>query len=418
MSNQGKGIFGSAIVYTIANVLSAGIPFLLLPILTRVLSPTDYGLVTIFTITVGIFGVFTGCSVHGAVGIRYFQLPPKVLAEYVGACNWILLASTTIVSGLVFVCGKWLAEITGLPREWLLLGVVMSGAQFVINIGLSLWQVRSEAKQYGTFQVSQSLVNAGVSLLFVLGLGMAWQGRVLGQAIATLVFAVIAILFLFRRNLMAMPKSLKVHVKDALGFGVPLIPHALGGLLIATADRWIIGKVYGAAEVGIYAVAIQVAMGLTLICEAAFRAVHPWLIQNAQTSKDRRQLVIFIYKILGMAIAGCFLYYLFAWFTYPYLVSDQFQDGRSLLPILVLATFFRCCYHGTAIFINVANRNGLLARNTLIAGLLGLSSTYVLVQHLGILGAAIGLMIGELLSFLLSWRSSAQVFPMPWFSLK
>lgn len=418
MNNNGKELFGSAIVYTIANVLSAAIPFLLLPILTRILSPMDYGLVTIFTITVGIFGVLTGCSVHGAVGIRYFQLAPKVLAEYVGACNWILLASTLIVSGLVVISDKWLVEITGLPLEWLLLGVVMSGAQFVINIGLSLWQVRSEAKQYGIFQVSQSLINAGLSLLFVLGLGMAWQGRVLGQITATLVFAAVAILLLLRRDLMAMPESLKVHVKDALSFGVPLIPHALGGLLIATADRWIIGKVYGAAEVGIYAVAIQIAMGLTIICEAIFKAVHPWLIQNAQSNKDRRHLVIFIYKIIGMSIAGCFFYYVLAWFAYPYIVSDQFQGGRSLLPVLILATFFRCCYHGTAIFINVANRNGLLARNTLIAGLFGLSSTYVLIQYLGILGAAFGLMIGELISFLLSWRSSAQVFPMPWFSFK
>ena len=32
-------------IYGIANVVSAGVPFLLIPILTRALSPADYGLV-------------------------------------------------------------------------------------------------------------------------------------------------------------------------------------------------------------------------------------------------------------------------------------------------------------------------------------------------------------------------------------
>jgi O-antigen/teichoic acid export membrane protein len=413
-----KGLFGSAIVYTIANILSAGIPFLLLPVLTRVLTPAEYGLVTIFTITVGIFGVLTGCSVHGAVGIRYFQLAPVALAQYVGACHWILAGSTLIVSLLLIAGGEWFSNVTGLTLAWLLAGVVMSGAQFIANIGLSLWQVRAEAIRYAAFQVLQSLANAGLSLFFVLALSMGWQGRAVGQVAATMLFAITAVLLLKRRNLIAMPKTPAKDIRDALHFGVPLIPHALGGLLIATGDRWIIGKTFGTAEVGIYTVAVQVATGLTMVCEAVFRAVHPWLIEHAGKDADRRQLVMFIYKLLGIAAVGCAMYYVLAWFAYPYIVSSQFQGGKVLLGVLALATFFRCCYHGTSIFISVANRNSLLARNTLFAGTTGLICTYLLVQHLGILGAAIGLMVGELISFLLSWRSSARVFPMPWFSFR
>ena len=43
-----RGLVGNAAIYTLANVTNSAIPFLLLPVLTRVLSPEEYGLVTIF----------------------------------------------------------------------------------------------------------------------------------------------------------------------------------------------------------------------------------------------------------------------------------------------------------------------------------------------------------------------------------
>ena len=91
-------LFGNAAIYLGANILNAGIPFLLLPILTRVLTPADYGTVAMFGIVLSVLGAFTGLSVHGAIGVRYFQLGKKELSEYVGTCVGIL-AVTLMLAG-------------------------------------------------------------------------------------------------------------------------------------------------------------------------------------------------------------------------------------------------------------------------------------------------------------------------------
>ena len=71
--NLRSKLFGNAAIYLGANILNAGIPFLLLPILTRVLTPADYGTVAMFGIVLSVLGAFTGLSVHGAIGVRYFS---------------------------------------------------------------------------------------------------------------------------------------------------------------------------------------------------------------------------------------------------------------------------------------------------------------------------------------------------------
>ena len=88
-----RGMIGNSFIYLFSNILNATIPFLLLPILTRVLDPEGYGMVTMFTMLVTVLGVFVGLSVNGAVGVRYYQLSPQSLKDYVASTLLILFVS-------------------------------------------------------------------------------------------------------------------------------------------------------------------------------------------------------------------------------------------------------------------------------------------------------------------------------------
>ena len=68
-----KRLVNSTATYTLANVINSAIPFLLLPVLTRVLAPAEYGVVTMFATVVSVLTAFTGLSIHGAVSVRHFD---------------------------------------------------------------------------------------------------------------------------------------------------------------------------------------------------------------------------------------------------------------------------------------------------------------------------------------------------------
>jgi O-antigen/teichoic acid export membrane protein len=81
-------MLSSSAVYLFSSILNAAIPFALLPILTRHLSPTEYGEVAMLTTLVGALGAFVGLNVVGAAGRKYFDGDNgrDELRWFIGAC--------------------------------------------------------------------------------------------------------------------------------------------------------------------------------------------------------------------------------------------------------------------------------------------------------------------------------------------
>lgn len=81
----------SASIYTLTNVINKAIPFLLLPILTRYLTPEDYGIVSMFGVLVSLVTPFTGLSIHGAIARMYYEIDSVDIKAYITNCLLILL---------------------------------------------------------------------------------------------------------------------------------------------------------------------------------------------------------------------------------------------------------------------------------------------------------------------------------------
>ena len=415
MNNQ-KKLFGGAAIYLFANILNAGIPFLLLPILTRVLTPADYGTVAMFGIVLSVLGAFTGLSVHGAISVRYFQLEKTELSEYVGTCVGILVVSSSVLFLLTAVFGSWLAGVSGVPTEWLLVAVVLSGFQFLGNIRLSLWQVSGDAKKYGAFQITQSLLNGTVSLIMILIVGMAWEGRVLGQAAAILIFGSIALWWLFRDGMLKYSRNWRTHSRDALQFGIPLIPHVIGSLLIVAADRLIIVKLLDVAHAGIYMVALQVGQALGLLTESFNRAYAPWLMNNLTQSTDTLRIKIvrgtYIYFIL-IFIAAAALGIVAPIFL-DYFVGESFRDAGEIVIYVALGFAFNGCYLMVANYVFFESKTKILAAVTFSAGLLNIPLMMLMIRYNGIAGAGQAFMLTYSFIFFGTWWLSQKAHPMPW----
>ena len=409
-------LFGNAAIYLGANILNAGIPFLLLPILTRVLTPADYGTVAMFGIVLSVLGAFTGLSVHGAIGVRYFQLEKKALAEYVGACVGILVTSTVVLFLLVAAFGSWLAVVSGVPSDWLLVAVVLSGFQFLGNIRLAIWQVSGEAKKYGAFQITQSLLNAAVSLVLILMVGMAWEGRVLGQAVAVMLFGIIALWWLSKDSLMRLSKGWRAHSRDALKFGVPLIPHVIGGLLIVAADRFVIVRLLDVAQAGIYMVALQVGQALGLMTESFNKAYAPWLMKNLSKPTEALRITIvrgtYLYFVLVLGVATVFG--LLAPLFLGFLVGESFRAAGGLVIYIALGFAFGGCYFMVTNYVFFESKTKVLAFVTLVSGLVNIPLMLILVGYSGITGAGQAFMLTNALSFIGTWWLAQKLHPMPW----
>jgi O-antigen/teichoic acid export membrane protein len=409
-------LFGAASVYFGANIINAGIPFFLLPILTRVLSPTDYGTVAMFSVVLSVFGVFTGMSVHGAISVRYFDLSKKELAQYITTCIGILVVSSTLLMGVVLLLHNFISSFSGIRVEWLLIAVLVSSFQFIINLRLSLWQVAGNAWKYGAFQICRTTADAILSLFFVLVMLLAWKGRILGQSAAVIGFGCVAIVWLLADSLLTKSPTWKIYAKDALSFGLPLIPHSIGGLLIIATDRVIINSVLGSQSVGIYMVAVQICIAIGLSTEAFNKAYAPWLFKSLATRdvKIHKTLVLGTYAYIGIIFLLSILYSVLAYSAVPYLVGSEFQSSAQLIPYLAIGFAFGGCYYMVTNYIFFARRTKMLSGITLLCGLVNVPLTWTLTKAMDLQGAAIAFLLTNALFFFLTWIAANQAYPMPW----
>jgi O-antigen/teichoic acid export membrane protein len=417
--SAGRALVGSALVYTLTNALSAGVPFLMLPVLTRVLQPEEYGLVAMFGVVVGVLGALTGLNVHGAVGVRYFERDRVDLPRYVGTCLAILLASTLAVAAIVAVLLPWLQDWTKLPGRWLLVAVLVSGAQFVIQTQLVLWQCARQPWRFAGLRLSQAGLDAGLSLALVLGAGLAWEGRAGGIAIAAFLAAAAALFLLWRSGAAALPPA-RGQARDALAFGVPLVPHALGGMLIAMVDRFMISNVLDVASTGIYMVALQIGMVLGLFTDAFNKAFAPWLMESLrQDSQERdRRIVRWTYAYF----AGVTLVALVIGWIAPgllgVLVGEKYRAAAPIVVFITLGYAFGGMYYMVTNYVFFAGRTGRLAAVTLTSGVLNVVASWWLLQRNGLVGAAQAFMLAQATLFLGTWVLAQRSRPMPWLHLR
>ena len=410
-------LFQNAAVYSFTNILNAVIPFLLLPVLTRMLLPADYGILAMFNATLGVLGAFTGLSVHGAVNVRFVDREDIDYPRYVGSCLCVLLVSTLATLGIVVLFLVPLSEITAVPPMWLLLAVVVSGCNFLIQVRLGIWMMAKKPVVYGGFQLSLSLLNIGLSLFFVVVLQMSYEGRLLGQLVAVVVFALIGLLSLSASGWVEFRPSW-LYIREVLAFGVPLVPHVVGGFLVAVADRFIINQQIGLEAAGIYMVAVQLGLGMGLLADAFNKAFVPWLYEQLKTdSAEMKKRIVkgtWGYFCVALAIAGGVA--LLSYWIILLVAGQKYTGASNALAWIALGQAFGGMYLMVTNYIFYKRKTKVLAWATLFTGGIGVLLTWFLTPVLGVTGAGLSFAIAMVLRFFLTWFFSQRIYPMPWFS--
>lgn len=413
--NAARTILGPALIYVIANALTAAIPLLLLPLFTRVLSPEDYGRVAMFGVVVQLLGTLTGLSVHGAISVRFFDQKDIDFPRFVGSCLTVLAASLLAVFVAAAATLPLLERFTKLPGSWLLLAVLVSGANFVVQAQLAIFQSAGQPIRFGSLRLTQAALDLGLSLVFVLGLGLTWQGRATGVAFAALAAAFLALAMMRAGGWLRLPGT-RGYASQALRFGLPLVPHSIGGLLIASVDRFMISNILDIGAAGIYLVAIQIGLVLNLITDGGNRAFAPWLMRSLRQRNPEQDLLVvrFTYLSFGLLLALGIVVGLAAPAALSVLVGEEFRSAGSIVIYITIGQAIGGMYYLVTNYVFFAGKTGKLAIISLGSGLLNVGLSYVLLYTRGLEGAAQAFMCAQLMLFLGTWWLASRAHPMPW----
>ncbi len=410
-----SNIVRSSGIYIAGQIINTAVLFLLIPVLTRFLTPADYGVVAIFQILIGVVSPFVGVNIHGAIGIKYFDKDKINLSVYIGNCFFILFLSFVVSSLIIWALANQINHLAAFPKEWLWAVVFCAAGQCIILILMTLWQVQIKPFAYVIYLILQNALIFGLSIWFVVLFNKGWRGRIEAQVIAVLIFGVLAFITLYKKGLLQFSYD-KSYMLHALKFGLPLIPHALCGILIAQTDKLFIAKMVGIYDTGLYAVAYQIASVISLFAVSFNGAYYPWLYQKLKDNNPviKRKIVILTYiYFLGVLIFALVLFLLTPWFL-RFFVGDRFVDAGKYMFWLLMASAFGAMYYMVALYITYAEKNHFFSGITFIASVINIFLTYFLIRAHGVIGAAEAAAAVSFVYFILTFVFSAKCYKMPW----
>lgn len=404
-------------VYITGNLINLAIPFLLMPFLTRFLTPTDYGIIASFSILQAVMNPLIGLSGHGFLSNSFFQRDRKkilssVLFASIGLSS--ILCATFIIFSFVFP--EFLSQKSAVPKEILWLAPIMSLFDICILLLLTSLQITLKSVGYIVVQISRSSLNLGLSLLLVGPFSLGWEGRIYGQCLAAFITVGVAIVLLPKIWTYNGISRITNEIKGLLSFGVPLIPHSLSGIFVTMIDRYWVIHLVGLSAGGIYNAGYQIGSIISIIESSFAQAWQPWLysqLSNVTTMNKKRVVrITYFYFIFllscSLVIAGL------GRLLIPLILGKDFVGAGNYVIWVSLGFAFNGMYKMVVGYLFYFEKNLMLSTITGTCAILHIFISYFLVKSYGAMGAGFATSISFFLSFVFVWIASNKVLPMPW----
>lgn len=245
-------------LFSFYSFFQKGISFILLIILAKFVSPTDYGEMNLFNTAATLIGYFVGLNTAGYLSISYFA--NKKIEEFKKDFTIIILINI-FSSLLLCICIlpflSSLASIISLTPSLLIAALLLAFFRIFLDIALNYYRVQEKVISYGVLSCSNSLLTAALVLFFVLGCKQGWHGYVEGQLLTLILISIIS-LYLFKKWDLYTFRGLTINrFKTIVLWGIPLIPHLATIWIRQGMDRYIIEYNHTIADVGIFSFALN-----------------------------------------------------------------------------------------------------------------------------------------------------------------
>lgn len=408
-----------AALYTLANLFAALVQFLLLPVFTRTMTPDAYGQYSLFLMTVSISVPLVSWMLSGVVGREYTMRSAPEFARFFSLCLLLTILCLGLTLFLALSLKPWLVAIASLSIRWILAAILCAFAQGLLVLMQTISSMQKRPGHYTGWRLGYALANGGGLYAGVIIGDGAWQALVISQATV----AAITLLLVFTsilRNRWLVRVKFREHKEDirmALGYSSPLVIHSLtAGFLLQSADRLFVAHYVGIAATGIYNVAQQVSLAMTVLITSMNLVWSPWFHEqmNAMTAEGKRNIVRAIYAGFGFLWLLGVTAGLFVWLVFPWLVGEEFRDARTIFPWLMVASVINGMYVLVSSPLFYYGKTLQIMYCNIGTGLLSIGLNFLLVPIYGVYGAVTASIASTACMFLLIWARTIRLGAYPW----
>ena len=343
--------FRNGLWFSFFSFLNSGVSFLIMMLMASFVQPDSFGKLSLFTTLVSLFSIFINLGTGVMVGINFFTSPRIVIRNYLNVSFIISCGVFVAYVAFLLVFREMLQEAMGLEVSFQFLAVAFCFLQFYNNTALEIWRLEEKVGRYGCYSFLSVVANLVLTVLFVVPMGLDWQGRVYAQFLTCLLFAVLSLYILVKKGYLKFVIPTKHYFVEALKFGLPLMPHSTSFFLRQGLDRYIINSFFLPSTVGFFSFSYNFANIIQTI-GMAFNASYSVNIYKNLSTIDGNSLqclrrncryLVRVYSVITLGVWG--MATLFIPILFP-----RYNDCIVYLFPLCGGAMFQCFY---LVYVNI-----------------------------------------------------------------
>jgi O-antigen/teichoic acid export membrane protein len=424
ISKEVKSIGRKSGVYLVGQVLSKVVGFVMIPVYTHYISPTNYGAMEMIEILASCLAVIVAINFGESMARFYYAQKDQnernmvVSTAYIGMA---VLGIPIVLISLLFtpILGNIISDD---PIYHYILKIAFISIWFAVicDIGFSYLRMIYKAKLFVTVVLSQLFIALFLNIYLVVFLKMDILGifysTLISQGLAGTVLAV-GILRNTRLNF-----SIKYFL-EFIKYGLPIVPSRIAMMLGFVSNRFFLrwanaaDPTYALAQVGLYSLGNKFGVVVNRFVTAPFNSY--WnprrmeMILSEEPEARRTVARVCTYATLGTVYAALFISAGIE--SVIEIVADpSYHDAYLVVPFVTLAYIALSLETHFVTGIHYSKQTKWLT----YIGILGLGIVllwnYIFVPRFGLIGAATSNLAGFVVRLLFIYRVSQRLYRIPY----
>jgi O-antigen/teichoic acid export membrane protein len=405
----------SSLIYGLGNYGVKLVGFLLIPVYTRFLHPTDYGVMALVSTVGQALFIFLNLGQSTALFRFYYEDDtPQGRERVIAGSLWIVLLISTPVALLALACSRPAAGVfLGDPTlaGLMAVGFLTVTCRQLLRLPFAVMRADERDTRYAMWAVVRTALSAGLAIVLVVGVRMGIWGVLLAQFLAEALCCLVLV--------PGIARSLRVgwvgrEMREQLTFGLALLPGAVAGFTLDLSDRFLLRHYATLEDVGLYSLGYRLGEIIFFVA-AAVQLAWPQFVFSNRRSPQAKELYSYattyylagmLFLVLGLAMLAPEIVRLMA--------APQYGAAATVVPIIALAGLGEGLRYVLTIGIMLRKRPLIRSAALGAAAVVNVVLNVLLIPRHGMLGAAWATLAGFVTLIAIEMTVSMHFYPIPY----
>ncbi|WP_292590591.1 oligosaccharide flippase family protein [Mesotoga sp. UBA5557] len=409
----GKSLFKDFTIYGFAGVIGKLLALITLPIISRVFSVEEYGIIETINSSMAFFPLLIGLGYDMAIKKSVLidaddYVSRKTLVSTVfwflvawgGLCSSVLFTLSGPISKALFGSDYYVSAIR--------ISIINVYLSLLLGLSLTILRVYFKVASFSLISIVRVILDYSLIMIFVVLYNLGINGYFFAFLITTASLLVLGAILIKKDLSFSFDFS---ELKKVLQYSIPLLAGSLAFWVFNLSDRIVLSALSDVNQTGIYSMAVRMVSVLPFVIMAFKNAWVPRAFQYYRKNEEEFLRILNSIHAYGLAFFSVLAIgnLVFARVMLVIFTTEKFFEALYIMWPLCLAYIFYPLTSVGAIGIYLSNKTKYVTFISWVGALTNIVINIIFVKRFGAIVASISTALSYIVIYVLYWRTSEKL---------